>query len=143
MFNQKKCNKSKNEYLLFSVSVEPIGVDENIIYNCEYGRNKNTYVITLKESKQYIINFMVELEFTSKLTSTLQGFYEASYYDAATKENKIFLNTQFSPVDARRAFPCFDDPGKKAIFNIKLIRPMNMTTSISNMPLKNSTYVYI
>jgi aminopeptidase N len=53
----------------------------------------------------------LHLSFTSKLTKTLQGFYEGSYFDETEKTNKKFLNTQFSPVDARRAFPCFDNPG--------------------------------
>lgn len=48
------------------------------------------------------------------------------------------ISTQFSPIDARRAFPCFDRPDLKANFTISIIRPRSMSMALSNMPLRRS-----
>ena len=48
-------------------------------------------------------------------------------------------STQFESLDARRAFPCWDEPARKAIFGVTLTVPKHMD-AFSNMPeLSNKT----
>lgn len=64
----------------------------------------------------------------------MAGFYASSYKDA--KGNKKFMaTTQMEPTDARRAFPCFDEPALKAKFTVTLIADKSLTC-LSNMDVK-------
>ena len=49
-------------------------------------------------------------------------------------EERYFATTFFAPTDARRAFPCWDEPAIKATFDIKVSAPRNRVV-LSNMPL--------
>ena len=45
-------------------------------------------------------------------------------------------STQFEAIDARRAFPCWDEPAVKATFSVTIIVPGHIT-ALSNMPEKS------
>lgn len=121
------------------MKVDQSDMDDELITDCVYGKHNNTYIITLKDTKTPVVNVTVDLEFRSQITNTLQGFYKGTYFNKIHRNNSYFYSTQFSPIDARRVFPCFDTPDKKATFKISLIRPAGLSCSLSNMPLAKST----
>ncbi|MGH9106543.1 MAG: M1 family metallopeptidase, partial [Acidimicrobiales bacterium] len=59
----------------------------------------------------------LELAFSGKLNDLLKGFYRSKFRDDDGRERWVAL-TQFEPTDARRAFPCWDEPEWKATFGI-------------------------
>ncbi|MHB1488219.1 MAG: M1 family metallopeptidase [Acidimicrobiales bacterium] len=59
----------------------------------------------------------LELEFSGILNDKLRGFYRSTFTDDAGREH-VIATTQFEPTDARRAFPCWDEPDRKAVFSI-------------------------
>ncbi len=71
----------------------------------------------------------LHLHFRGIISQKLRGFY-SSKYEYKGKTMKI-ATTQFEATDARRAFPCFDEPSQKAVFEVTLIVPKHLTT-ISN-----------
>lgn len=111
---------------------------ENLDVTCEYGKKNESYVITIKDTKHQLTNVSVTLEFTSKLTDTLQGFYKGSFFNEDTKSDSWFVSTQFSPIDCRRAFPSFDRPFFKATFKVSMVRLLEKQTYMSNMPIESS-----
>lgn len=74
----------------------------------------------------------LRMAFTGILNSDMAGFYKSSYTDADGNK-KVMASTQFEALDARRAFPCWDEPAVKATFSVTLIVPNNIT-ALSNMP---------
>jgi aminopeptidase N len=75
------------------------------------------------------------LKFSGKINPQGQGLFYARYHEQGTNEKKIMLGTQFEATDARRMFPCWDEPIFRARFQLTAVVPKNFT-AVSNMPIE-------
>jgi puromycin-sensitive aminopeptidase len=81
----------------------------------------------------------LDLQFTGALNDKLAGFYRSTYRDASGSE-QIIASTQFESTDARKAFPCWDEPDFKATFAVTLIVDDDLM-AISNSQVVEETPV--
>ncbi|OMJ83241.1 hypothetical protein SteCoe_15896 [Stentor coeruleus] len=72
-------------------------------------------------------DFTLNISFQGKIASDTKGFY------ASFQESETMLITHFEPTYARKAIPCFDEPGLKSKFSLQITTDSEYTV-ISNMP---------
>jgi puromycin-sensitive aminopeptidase len=72
----------------------------------------------------------LKLKFRGILNDKLHGFYRSQYTDSAGKRHTL-ASTQFEATDARRAFPCWDEPALKAVYKVTLVIDENLA-AVSN-----------
>jgi puromycin-sensitive aminopeptidase len=77
------------------------------------------------------------LRFTGILNDRLHGFYRSTYKDASGASH-VIAATQFEATDARRGFPCWDEPALKAAFRVTLVVPEQLA-AISNTRVISET----
>jgi aminopeptidase N len=78
------------------------------------------------------------LNFSGKINQQGQGLYVAPYQEQGTGARKTMLGTQFEATDARRVFPCWDEPSFRARFQLTAVVPEDWT-AVSNMPAESET----
>ncbi|PYL19051.1 MAG: aminopeptidase, partial [Verrucomicrobia bacterium] len=78
----------------------------------------------------------IALEFSGKITPKGRGLYYMPYQEQGTGAKKVALGTQFEPSDARRFFPCWDEPSFRARFQLTAVVPENWL-AVSNMPIES------
>ena len=74
----------------------------------------------------------LEITFTGTLNDKLRGWYRSTYKDADGIE-QVIATSQMQATDCRRAFPCFDEPDFKAVFDITLVVEPHLL-AVSNGP---------
>ncbi len=86
--------------------------------------------IAFDEVLEPAAGYLLFLRFTGVLNDQLHGFYRSTFGADDGTEAALAV-TQFEPADARRAFPCWDEPEFKASFAVSLVVPEGLT-ALSN-----------
>ncbi|XP_076133421.1 aminopeptidase N-like [Alosa pseudoharengus] len=72
-------------------------------------------------------------EFEGQLANDLTGFYTSTYEVEKNNDTRYIGATQMEATEARRVFPCFDEPDLKAEFRLTLIHRQG-TSALGNWP---------
>ncbi len=103
-----------------------------ISYNSKAETATFTFPKTIQDGKHQL-----KLNFTGILNDQLHGLYRSKYEHKG--QTKHLAVSQFEATDARRAFPCFDEPAQKAIFDVTLMIPQHLA-AVSNTIETNVTH---
>lgn len=74
-------------------------------------------------------------DFAGKINVAGKGLFAATYQEEGGGAKKVMLGTQMEATDARRMFPCWDEPSFRARFRLSATVP-NEFTAVSNMPIE-------
>ncbi len=98
--------------------------------NIEMDAKAETAIITLGSAIP-AGSAALNLRFTGILNDQLRGFYRSQYIGPGG-ETKYLATTQFEATDARRAFPCWDEPAVKATYQVTLVVPQDLAAICNN-----------
>ncbi|XP_041693355.1 aminopeptidase N [Coregonus clupeaformis] len=132
-----------------------IKVHNTILYNNE----SNFLEIQLEDVLEEGGNYSLFTAFKGELLDDLAGFYMSSYKkEPSTKDDterwfgnetiiveldeRFIATSQMQPTDARKVFPCFDEPAMKAKFQVTIIHRPG-THALANGKATGSTLVDI
>ncbi|RMZ87884.1 hypothetical protein DV736_g4889, partial [Chaetothyriales sp. CBS 134916] len=129
------------------VKVEVLGPDGAIVAtstDISYDKTSERATLTLDKSLP-TGNAVVSITFKGTINASMAGFYRSKYKPVERPakgtptdgDHHYMLSTQFEACDARRAFPCFDEPNLKASFEFEIEIPDDLV-AVSNMPEKGT-----
>ena len=97
-------------------------------------KDDESETIVLENPKPIKGDIEINIEFSGIISEDLAGIYKSTYEHKGKKE--YLITTQCEAPYARKIFPCFDEPNKKATFDLTIIIEKNLK-SISNTKIKS------
>lgn len=105
---------------------------EKVFAKISYNEKNETTTFTFKNKIEQG-KTLLTISFKGILNDKMRGFYRSSYIYEGKVHN--MATTQFEATDARRAFPCFDEPAHKAVFHVSLVVPKGKTAISNTLPV--------
>ncbi len=126
-----------------SIALNLIGLDIKSATITNSGKTQRARKMVDKTLERMILTFdrpvrgnvEISIDFEGRNGDKYNGFYRSKYF-VGNKKHYI-LTTQFEAADARRAFPCFDEPAFKATFELSFLIDNGLTV-VSNMPVRST-----
>lgn len=110
-----------------TVDGKPVGVE-----GLQQNVDKEFFVVAFAEEVKTGLKVDVSINYGAIIHTNMAGFYKSTYVDNGVE--KVMLLTQFEATDARRAFPCVDEPGWKATFLVDITVKKEWTV-LGNTPV--------
>jgi aminopeptidase N len=147
---QSQVKSETKELVLNTKEIEITGADvlgKDGISMSDVSYDTKSERATVKFSKEIPSGeTVIAVKFKGVMNRAMAGFYRSKYKPVGTPakgtptdgEFHYMFSTQFEACDARRAFPCFDEPNLKASFDFEIEIPEDLV-ALSNMPEKGTT----
>jgi len=126
---EKRCRKLELHAADLRVSAVRLRLGEDILKPGAEARPESETIVLHFDRLLPVGPIQLELNFRGRVRNDLRGLYRS------IDDEEPWLATQLCPTDARRFFPCFDEPGIKARYRIRVTTPRDQTV-ISNSPVR-------
>lgn len=136
--NVKVLETTKNVVLHFrQINVTKVNLVDQKTLNFSFDIDKEFLIIDLPTAFTPGKIFILEISYNGILRDDLLGFHRISYIDSSNKT--IWLAaTNFEPINARHAFPCYDEPQIRVPISMAIEHDESYH-AISNMPVISQT----
>jgi aminopeptidase N len=119
------------------LNIEAASVDGKELPGSAIRTDKENELLTLALPSELATGeHKLTLRFSGKINKQGQGLFYVSYQEQGSGAQKVMLGTQFEATDARRFFPCWDEPAFRARFQLTVVVPENWL-GVSNMPVES------
>ena len=122
--------RPSREIVLHSLDldIQSASVDDQSAERPQYDTEAET--VTLRFAREIPAGeHTLAISWRGEIRESLRGLYRS------LRGEERYAATQFEAADARRAFPCFDEPEFKARFTLELVHPSG-NAAIANMPIE-------
>ena len=119
------------------LSISKVSVDSGATLKSQHLLLKDNLLTLVFEDVIPAGERTLTIEFQGIHNDQMAGFYRSRYKNIKG-EQKIMLSTQFEALDARRCFPCVDEPAAKASFKCTLVCKSGLQ-ALSNMPVERQS----